>query len=281
MKNIVTILVGIGIFVLTQSTPSLAGPPLNNLEGVGGIAFNPLAYTSGASFEHDAGNHDGLSYQDVISKPQLGIWYVSLSDVSVDWTAIGASETFFKRLEVSYGYEAVAPNGKNIHKNNIGGKLLLLNENFNDLPFVPAVSVGTIYKKTSGAADGVDSSDQDYYLVATKLLTALPAPVLLSAGVLSTKELVTGVFGFDKDRDQIFFGNIDVIPVPQLAVGFEYKQGARFDDFKNASYYDVHTAWFVNKSLTLVAAYVNAGDEKSTSKTGLGDGVVLSAQYAF
>lgn len=154
MKKILTVLLGIGILILTQSSPSLAGPPLNNLEGVGGIAFNPLAYTAGTGFDHDAGKHDGLSYQDIISKPQVGIWYVSLSDVSVDWTAIGIAETFFKRLEVSYRYEAVAPNGKNIHKNNIGGKLLLLNENFNGLDFVPAVSVGTIYKKTSGAGRG-------------------------------------------------------------------------------------------------------------------------------
>jgi hypothetical protein len=272
MKRLSVVLLGIGFLFFLQTSPSFAGPPLNNLEGVGGIAFNPLAYTAGAATEPD---------QDLFSKPQGGIWYVSLSDVKVDWTAIGAAETFFKRFEASYGYEVIAPNGKNIHKNNFGGKLLLLNENTNNLTFLPAVSAGAIYKKTSGAADGVDDSDLDYYLVATKLVTALPAPVLLSAGVLSTKELVTGVFGFDKDRKETFFGNIDIIPVSQLAVGFEYKQGAKFDDFKNASYYDVHAAWFANKSLTLVAAYVNAGDEKSTSKVGLGDGVVLSAQYAF
>jgi hypothetical protein len=266
------VLLGIGLFVLTQITPSFAGPPLNNLEGVGGIAFNPLAYTAGTATEPD---------QNIFSKPQAGIWYVSLSDVKVDWTAIGAAGTLFKRLEVSYGYEAIAPNGRNIHKNNIGGKLLLLNENQSGLAFVPAVSLGAVYKKTSGAAEGVDSEDLDYYLVATKLLGSLPVPALVSAGVLSTKGLATGVFGFDDDRETTFFGNIDLIPVSQLAVGVEYKQGAHFDDFKNADYYNVHAAWFVNKSLTLVAAYVNAGDETSTSKVGLGDGVVLSAQYAF
>ena len=66
-----------------------------------------------------------------------------------------------------------------------------------------------------------------------------------------------------------------------MAVGFEYKQGADFGAFKNANYYDAHVAWFANKNLTLVAAYVNTGDVKSTSKVGLGDGFVLSAQYAF
>jgi hypothetical protein len=93
--------------------------------------------------------------------------------------------------------------------------------------------------------------------------------------------LVTGVFGFDNDRDYTFFGNLDVIPLSKLAVGVEYKQGAKFDDFKNANYWDAHLAWFATNNLSLIAAYVNAGDEKSTSKVGLGDGFVLSAQNAF
>jgi hypothetical protein len=48
-----------------------------------------------------------------------------------------------------------------------------------------------------------------------------------------------------------------------------------------ADYWNAHLAWFANKNLTLVGAYVNAGDEKSTSRVGLGDGFVLSVQYAF
>jgi hypothetical protein len=66
-----------------------------------------------------------------------------------------------------------------------------------------------------------------------------------------------------------------------LAVGFEYKQGAQFSDFKNAGYWDIHVGWLVNKNLSLIAAYVNAGDETSTKKVGLGNGLVLSAQYSF
>jgi hypothetical protein len=109
----------------------------------------------------------------------------------------------------------------------------------------------------------------------------LPRPVLVSAGALSTKGKTTGVFGFDKDRKTTFFGNIDVLPLSNVALGFEYKQGAEFSDFKNANYWDAHVAWFYDAHLSLVAATVNAGDEKSTTKVGLGNGIVLSAQYAF
>ncbi|MGA2093528.1 MAG: DUF3034 family protein, partial [Sedimentisphaerales bacterium] len=136
-------------------------------------------------------------------------------------------------------------------------------------------------RTTFDVPDDVDKSGVDYYAVATKLIKGLPAPVLLSGGLLSTKGLATGVLGFDKDRDTTWFGNVDVIPLKDVAFGFEYKQGAKFDDFKNANYWDAHVAWFVNKNLTLVGAYANTGDKDSTSKVGLGDGVVFSIQYAF
>jgi hypothetical protein len=127
----------------------------------------------------------------------------------------------------------------------------------------------------------VDQSGFDVYLAATKLIKELPRPVLVSGGLLSTTGRTLGVLGFDNDRAEVFFGNIDVLPFDFLALGFEYRQGAHFDDFKNADYWDAHVAWFVNKNLTLAAAYVYAGDETSSSKVGLGDGFVLGAQYAF
>jgi hypothetical protein len=255
------------------ATTTLGGVPFNNLQGVGGAAFNPLAYPAGQ-------NKDPKS-ENVIGKPQFGGWYVSLGDVDVDWTAIGTAVSLFDRLELSYGHEIVAPTGKNIKKSDIGAKLLLIPENAGGNAFVPALSVGTIYKSTDHVAAGTDDAGYDFYVVVTKLITQLPKPVLLSGGVLSSKEQVTGVFGYNDDRDTTVFGNVDVIPLSFLAVGAEYKQGSSYSGFKNADYWDAHLAWFANANLTLIGAYVNAGDEKSTSKVGLGDGFVLSAQYAF
>jgi hypothetical protein len=252
---------------------ALAGVPFNNLQGAGGAAFNPLAYPAGQNKDKES--------DSPLSKPQFGAWYVSLGDVDVDWTAIGVAETLFNRLELSYGYELVAPTGENIRKSNAGAKLNLIPENWGGKNYVPAVSAGTIWKTTDEVAGGSDDSAFDYYLVATKLITQLPRPVLVSAGVLNTKEQVTGVFGYNDDSDTTFFANVDVLPTSFLALGGEFKQGAEYDTFKNANYYDLHAAWFANANLTLIAAYVNAGDDKSESKVGLGDGVVLSAQYAF
>lgn len=261
------------IAVVLAGGIAFGGVPFNNLQGVGGAAFNPLAYPAGQN------KADGTVAP--LSRPQFGAWYTHLGEVDVDWTAIGVAETLFDRVEVSYGYELIAPAGENIDKSNVGGKILVVPENAGGNNFVPAVSVGTIWKTASNVAEGSDESGVDYYGVATKLITQSPWPILLSGGVLSTKEQVTGVFGFNEDRDITGFGNIDVVLPVSVAVGLEFKQGAKFDSFENANYWDAHLAWIANKNLTLIGAYVNAGDDDSTSKVGLGDGVALSAQYAF
>jgi hypothetical protein len=265
--------VATGLIVLFQAGTVHAGVPLNNVEGVGGIAFNPLAYTAGTPFDE----------KTFVNKPQFGVWRIRLNDVKADWTTASVATTFFDRLELSYGNETIAQSGAtNIHKNNIGLKGLLVKENAGDSKWVPAVSVGTIYKETSYAVSGdVKDTGYDYYAVATKLVTQLPRPVLLSGGVLSTDARSTGVYGFGTKRDLIGFSNIDVILPGNVAVGFEYKQGAQVTGWKNADYYDVHAAWLANKNLTLVAAYVDTGDSNDPSKVGLGDGFVLSAHYAF
>ena len=50
MKNLVvsSLVILASVFV---NTVVKAGVPLNNLEGVGGVAFNPLAYLAGNSSE--------------------------------------------------------------------------------------------------------------------------------------------------------------------------------------------------------------------------------------
>ena len=260
-----------------------AGPPFNNLEGVGGVAFNPLAYTAG----QPSADTNGVS--SWFSKPQVGSWYVRLGEKNINWESFGVAETIGGRLELSYGYEAVrlgtgtlGPGSSpvDISKNNVGAKLLLIRENECDLPFVPAVSVGSIWRTTDFNAVGPNRVGVDYYAVATKLITQTPVPVLLSGGLLDTDEEVTGVLGNNADHDLTWFGNVDIIPVSFLATGFEYKEGAKYDNFKNANYWDAHVAWFVNPNLTLIGAYAYTGD-KDNPTFGLGSGFVLSAQYAF
>lgn len=261
---------------LAFALPALAGVPLNNLEGVGGVAYNPLAYTAGQNASTNA--------ESYFSNPQVGVWGVRLYDKNINWSSVGIAETIGGRLELSYGYETIrlgGPDPKEISKHNLGAKFLAIRENqFGD--YTPAVSAGTIWKSTDGALVGPNHAGFDYYVVATKLIPQAPLPVLVSGGLLYTDEEVTGVLGHNRDHDLTWFANLDVVPLPYLATGLEYKQGARYGNgFKNADYWDAHVAWFVDPNVTLVAAYTFTGSEKSASRVGLGGGLVVSAQYAF
>ena len=276
---------------------SYAGVPLNNLEGVGGIAFNPLAYLANAGSkwkketpatpdaakpgtEKKAFNDYGLL--ENISKPQAGAWYVRLPQAHVDWTALGSAFSLYDRVEVSYGWEAVAQHGaETIYKNNIGTKLLLVPENAGDHKFIPAISIGNILKITDHVPSGTKSAGDDVYLVATKLIKETPLPLLLSGGLLATNSRTTGVFGYDHNYRFTWFANADLIIFKNLAVGYEYKQGAKFHGWHDADYQDVHAAWFINDKWTLVGAWVYAGKAKSAKEVGLGDGFTASLHYAF
>ena len=267
ISNLIKILVLLSAALTSRIV--FAGPPLTNLEGVGGIAFNPVAFPA------DSGDGED------IGKPRFGAWYINLDDVKVDWTVIGVADTFFKRLELSYGYETVnqafAPER---HKSNVGAKVLLLPENTGS-DAVPAISAGTVYKHTTNTLSGLDKDGWDFYLVATKLIKETPLPVLVSAGAISSKAYTTGVFGYGEDSKVTGFGNVDVVFPVGLIAGFEYKQGPKFDGWHDSDYWDAHLAWTPTNNLTLVAAYVDAGNENSTSQVGLGNGYVLSTQYAF
>ena len=175
----------ISSLAVAYSATLFAGVPLNNLQGTGGIAFNPLAYTAGRPW--DGGETNALNV--IVSKPQVGAWYVNLTDADINWFALGAAVTFLDR-----------------------------------------------HNKYGAAA----------------------------------------------------FANIDIIPIEQVALGFEYKQGVHVGDgITNHDYFDGHVAWFVTDALTLVGAYAYTGDKDkfyrdgSTRRLGVGGGFVLSLQYQF
>jgi hypothetical protein len=291
MKKFTLIAALLVLTVVFSTQRVFAGPPFNNLEGVGGVAYNPLAYLADSGEEFVK-----IGDTNVLAKPRFGAWYVNLPDAKIDWTSFGVATTLLKRLELSYGYQTVAWEGNpTFHKNNIGAKLLVLKENSFDTKFVPAFSIGTIYKSTSNKSlrdlGNTDrrSSGQDWYAVTTKTITELPiinklpVPVIISGGVLSTQEFVTGVLGFSNKRKLTGFANIDLVLPHGFVVGYEFKQGARFSNAKNTNYWDAHLAWIPNKNLTLIAAYTATGDygKAGNTRTGLGNGFVLSAQYAF
>lgn len=270
-----------GIFILTAgvlAATAQAGVPLNGLQGDGGIAFNPLAYLAGTYDDPADGGLGGW-----VSKPQVGTWFVNLDHGDVNWYAASAAFSVAKRVEFSYGYGFINARGvdDSINTHNLGVKLKLIDENYGDTVWVPAVAAGGIWKYTDTDNRIGDDNGFDGYLVASKLITQTPVPVLISGGVLETDEIVNGVVGHG-DYGTAGFGNIDILPAKNVAVGVEYKQGVDAGKLDNHDYWDGHVAWFVTDQFTLVAAYADTGDRTADGKDfGVGQGVVLSAQYAF
>lgn len=252
--------------------------PLSNLDGAGGIAFNPLAYTSGQKLE---GN-------DWISKPQVGAWYVKIPDSQIEWNSYGLSLTVAERLELSYGFNLVNARkygDNNIEASSVGVKLRILDENAFDTEWLPAIAIGATYRHTDSNTTesfGLKHGGAQYYAVASKLITQLPKPVLVSAGIQRSDEVVYGVVGHNH-YGTAFFANIDILPSDKIAIGVEYRQGINAGDgIENSDYWNGHVAWFVTEKLTLVGAYVNTGKkDKGFDDLGVGDGFVLSAQYQF
>ena len=299
-SNLKTIRTLVASLAAAASASLTAGVPLNNLQGTGGIAFNPLAYTAGLPWDDDGGGDPTNAVEKtdsalngVVSRPQLGAWYVNLNDAGVNWWAASAALSFADRVEISGGYGFVNAHkygDKSINTYNLGAKVRFLDENSFETAWVPALAVGGVYKYTDSRtveALGLDDDGFDAYVVASKLITQTPVPVLLSAGLLLSDEVVNGVVGHN-DYDVVAFGNIDVLPAENVAIGLEYKQGVDAGDgIRNHDYWDAHVAWFVTKRLTLVAAFAETGDKDkfyrkgSAKNLGVGSGAVFSIQYQF
>lgn len=272
--------------LLLTSGAAMAGAPLTNPEGVGGCALNPFAYLANPLKDGDKGPLGN----GILSKPQLGIWNIGLTESHINWWSVGVNETFLNRVEVGYSHEFVdVKKLQNIDKDNLSMKVNMIKEGDFGISYMPAVSAGLIWKNTGFDATLRDSSGADYYLVATKMFGNLPVPVILNAGILSTKGYVRGVLGFGNSRDTIFFGNIETIILKKFIAGLEYEQDADVGKvFKNDptnysthSMWEGHVAYMYDDHLMLVASYANTGNKNSVSETAFSGGYVLSLQYAF
>jgi hypothetical protein len=288
-KSFIFLLVFASILASITTPNARAGVPFVSIDGYGGIAFNPLAYTV-----FEKGTEMGPIE---VGKPRIGMWDIILPQGtnSIDWTSVGAAIAFNNRLELSYSFETTDINAvANIHKTNVGAKISLLDENAFNSSFVPAFSVGAVWKSTNftGGDIGTDTNNAaSFYLVLTKTIKELPVETLISAGVLSSRGEVTGLIGFDSVRKFTFFGNVDFIPVNWLALGFEYKQGADYGsdggNWVDADYYNIHAAYLVTSQFTTAIAYAHAGSLSApgaisaSNPKGFGSGTVFSLQFAF
>ncbi len=258
-----------------------AGPPLTTPEGLGGVALNPMAYVANPAKDGKGAN------KQVVGYPQIGVWKINFYQNKpgpigrIDWTAMGATISFFNRFEVGYARENVdIDNIQNVGVDNLAFKVALVKEGAFDIKHFPAISVGVIAKETNfnGAKH---KRSVDYYVVGTKTISSLPLPLVINAGLRVTKGVVRGVLGFGNDQDTIFFGNIEAVVFKKFIIGWEFQDAVDAGNgYKTHSMWEAHIAYMPNPKLTLVGSLGYVGDHKE-SGNAFGKAFVLSLQYAF
>jgi hypothetical protein len=242
----------------------LATGGVSNLEGAGGGGLATWALISGY------GTRDGLG-------ANAHGTYVSVGSYSL-WSE-GAAVGLFDRIELSYTHQtfdtekvgALLGLGKN-YKFDVdvyGAKVKLFGDAIYDQDtMLPQVAVGVQYKQNDRGAvihaiGGKSDSGTDYYIAATKLFLA--QSLLVDATIRETKANQFGILGFggDKDGDYSteFEGSAAYLFSRQFALGAEYRtKPNNLGIAREDNTWDLFAAYFLNKNLSLTAAYVDLGN---------------------
>lgn len=262
-----------------EPAPAGDGPPLplHTIEGVGGIVLTPMAYLV------NPGPPGTL-----IGKPAIAAHMALVG--SKDLEAFSITETLFGRLELGYAVNRLglgdfpgdvrAATGVDIGTHDVwlhhlNARLNVIKENQWDTTWVPAVTLGAHYKhnadiddidrRLGGALTGLgldDDSGLDFTLTASKTLTCLPRPTIVTAGARASKAAQLGFVGFTDDYSLTFEGSVLMLVTGRLGVGAEYRQ--KPDELGQIpgviggedDWWDVHAAYIINDRAT---AYVTVG----------------------
>lgn len=224
-----------------QNAPAAQeGPPLplHAVEGYGGVLTTYSAYLV------NPGNN-------AVGLPSVGGIFV-LMNHERSLSSLTLTETLCGRLELGYGFNSLAlgdlPDDiqdatgvgigdDNVMMNNFNARILMLKEGEFGAKWVPALTAGAHYKSNATVDDiddelggaltdiGIDDSEGvDFTLYASKMITALPRPVLVNAGVRATKGAHLGLLGFTDEYKFVAEGNVAVLATDRLIVAAEYRQ---------------------------------------------------------
>ena len=216
----------IAVVLLTPPCALAGGPPLplHSLEGTGGVFATQNAYLVNPA-------EDGK----VFGLPSVGILHVYLGQGKA-LESFTITETLWNRIELGYAFNYVdfgdlpqdiermtgvelGDQYAGLHNFNV--RVALVRDGEFDMPWLPAVTAGVHYKYNDTVNDidddlmggldaiGIEDNDGvDFTLYATKMITALPRPVVVSLGLRSTEAAHIGLLGFTRDRKLLGEGNV-------------------------------------------------------------------------
>lgn len=255
--------------------------PLHQIGGSGGVFVTLSAYIVNPPRNGEP-----------VGRPAVGFSYANLGH-GENLEAPTISESPFKRLELSYGWDrfglgdlpqALRNAGLvNYHQNevqlhNFNARLQILKEDEFDQKWIPALTFGAHYKYNDGisevnnqvfgllASHGIAKNHGvDFTLYATKMFAQLPVPVLLDLGGRATEGVWEGLGGFTDRYNFLFEGNIAVFLSHSLAFAAEYKeQPTDYQPIgslvqKAGDWWTLDAVYIVNKHMTLAAGYAHFG----------------------
>jgi len=260
----------------------LATGAVTTIEGAAGGGIVPMAVISGYGAQEE---YSATAFAS----------YVNTSDYSLK--TLGASVSWHNRIEISYAEQTLThqsltdaltlPDNR-IQQSIIGAKIRLAG----DLIYttLPQISAGIQYKKNNdffvpSAVGARESSGTDIYLSATKLMldSVLNRNLLLNATLRYTNANEQGLVGFGGDtndqKEIMSEVSAGLFLNRHWLVGGEYRQKPNnLSAIKEDDWATCFISWFPNKSIALVAAYVDLG-EVATFKNQRGGYISLQGSF--
>jgi hypothetical protein len=270
-----------GLTLLFCSVAYASPPlPLHTVEGCSGVLLTSTAYMA--------------------NPPEPNQW-LGLPSASVSGVFIGGknlqsyviTENILGRIELGYALERLglgdwpddvfqATNVQVEHSvllHNLNLRVMAIREGDFNYPWMPAVTLGGHLKWN----DGISSIDRDLNglcntlgsdhdfgtdltAVASKTITLLPRPVILSAGLRNGDAIHTGLLGFAGERATTFEGSAIILLTDHLAFATEYRQKSdlidQCGDLVRAEndWWDLALAYIVNDNITISGGYANLGN---------------------
>jgi hypothetical protein len=255
--------------------------PLHTIEGVGGTFSVPSAYLVNPARKGD-----------IFGLPSAGGIYVDMGH-GKSLEAFTLTETLWDRLELGYGFDqfnlgdfpqavqsatGMKIGEQSVDLHNVNARLLLVKEGAFDQSWVPAVTFGTEYKYNETVnqinsdlhgtlrSSGIkDNEGVDFTLHATKMITVLPRPIIVTAGLRSTEAAQMGLLGFTDERRLVGEGSVCVLATDKLVFCAEYRQNP--NDYKpipgllapEADWWTVCAAYILSKHASIAAGYAHFG----------------------
>lgn len=267
-----------------DAAPAAKGPPLplHTIDGTSGVFVVPIALLVNPAPEGE-----------IFGKPAVGMIYAHMGE-GRHVNAFTITENILGRIELAYGFnhldtadlgaDVLAATGlvlrdDSVDMHNLSVRGLVITDGDFDQSWVPAVTVGATYKKNEDVcaidndlagtltALGIDDdSSWDLTLHATKMVTSLPRPVLVTVGARSSEAAHLGLLGFTDDREITLEGSVGVIVASNLVVAAEYRE--KPDDYMTIpgvigsedDWWSIAASYIANERTNITAGYAHFGN---------------------